>query len=258
MKLQRVAVILGLVSFAAMGQPDLETAPSSRSRSNRASMCPPHVWLGLRVAKPDETVTAHLPSLPQGFGFVIASVDAGGPAQAAGLVEYDIIWKMGDQMLVNEAQLAALLRLSKAGDAVVISGFRAGKPLEVKLTLGEVQAPQKPFSGDLVESAIMPGACSGPMRLINVADKTASFSTDDSRAVVRRNGEFFEVKISGVSDAVIFEGSISSADDLAQIPESWQRRVHVLCRTLDQALVGGGLVPRQPRPRVVIPIGEKP
>jgi S1-C subfamily serine protease len=107
----------------------------------------PQAWLGLRVAKPDEAITVHVPSIPPGVGFVVKSIDPGGPAQAAGLLELDLLWKFGDQMLVNEAQLATLLRLEKPGAEVVISGFRGGKPLEVKLKLGQTPVLNKPFSG---------------------------------------------------------------------------------------------------------------
>jgi hypothetical protein len=237
------------------------TPPESRvpqPQPNSISARAPHAWLGLRVAKPDETITAHVPSLPQGIGFVVKSIDEDGPAKAAGLLENDLLWKIGDQMLVNEAQLATLLRLSKPGEQIVITGFRGGKPLEVKLTLGETPALQKPFSGEMIESAILPGVCPGPMRLVNVADKTASFSADEGKAEVRRDGETYQVKIDDARDKVIFEGEIASDDELEKIPEEWRRRIHVLCRTLDQALDGGMIPQRQPRPRVVPPSTEKP
>ena len=73
---------------------------------------------------------------------MVRSIEKGGPAEAAGLKELDVLWKIGDQMLVNEGQLAALLRLSKPGDEIVLSGFRARQAdLEVKLKLGEAPEP---------------------------------------------------------------------------------------------------------------------
>lgn len=218
----------------------------------------PQAWLGLRVAKPDEAVTVHVPSIPPGVGFVVKSIDDGGPAQAAGLLELDLLWKFGDQMLVNEAQLATLLRLAKPGEEVVISGFRGGKPLSVTLKLGQAPALTKPFSGEMVESAVLPGSCGGPMRVVNVAEKSASFSNDEGRAVVRREGEVFKVRIDGLKGEVIFEGDLSKDEDLANAPESWRRKIQVLCRTLDQALDGGMVSQRQPRPRVIPPVPEKP
>lgn len=218
----------------------------------------PQAWLGLKVAKPDETITAHVPSLPPGIGFVVKSIDKDGPAQAAGINEFDLLWKLGDQMLVNEAQLAALLRLSKPGDTVILSAFRSGKPLEVKLVLGQSPLPERPFSAEMIDAAILPGACPGPMRMVNVAAKTASFSNDDGTALVRRDGANFHVKINAPSGESIFDETLAGSDAFGKIPEKWQRRIQILCRTLDQALEGGIVPQRQPRPRVVPPPAETP
>jgi hypothetical protein len=110
----------------------------------------------------------------------------------------------------------------------------------------------------MVESAVLPGTCEGPMRVVNVAEKSASFSNDEGRAVVRRDGEIFKVKIDGLKGAVIFEGDLSDDAGLDQVPESWRRKIHVLCRTLQQTLDGGIPSQRQPRPRVVPPSPQKP
>lgn len=227
-------------------------APRSES-ATKFSPRAPRAWLGLQVSKPDETVSAHVPSLPPGVGFLVKSIDENGPAEAAGIRELDLISRIGDQLLVNEAQLAALLRLSQPGEEIVISGFRGGKPLEVTLKLGEAPVLKRPFPGEMVESAILPGACDGPMRVINVAEKSASFSTDDGRAVVRREGEIYNLNIKGPADELIFDGEISDANSLESIPKDWHRKVRVLCRTLDYALDAGALPQRQPRPRVVPP-----
>ncbi len=256
MKPTFLLALLAAQTLGSAGEPAETRVPQPRPDSH--SVRAPQAWLGLRVAKPDETITAQVPSLPPGIGFVVKSIDEGGPAQAAGLTEFDLLWKFGDQMLVNEAQLATLLRLSKPGQEVVISGFRGGKPLEVKLKLGQSPGLQRPFSGEMVESAILPGACPGPMRMVNVADKTASFSNDDGRALVRRDGDAYHVKIEGPKEEVIFEGDITNSDSLDKVPEKWHRRIQVLCRTLDQALEGTMMSQRQPRPRVVPPPTEKP
>jgi hypothetical protein len=218
----------------------------------------PQAWLGLKVAKPDETITAHVPSLPPGIGFIVKSIDKDGPAQAAGLNEFDLLWKLDDQMLVNEAQLAALLRLRKPNDPVVIHGFRSGKPLVVKLVLGHSPLPERPFSGEMIDAAILPGACPSPMRMINVAAKTASFSNGDGTALVRRDGTTYHVKIDGPDGESLFEDELSGKDAHKAVPEKWQRRIQILCRTLDQALEGNIATQRQPRPRVVAPPAETP
>lgn len=256
MKPTYILALLAVQTVWSVGEPSEARVP--QPRLNPHSVRAPQAWLGLRVAKPDETITAHVPSLPPGIGFVVKSIDEGGPAQAAGLTEFDLLWKFGDQMLVNEAQLATLLRLAKPGEEVVISGFRGGKPLEVKLRLGQSPVLDRPFSGEMVESAILPGACPGPMRMVNVADKTASFSNDDGKALVRREGDGHHVKIVGPKEELIFEGDVTGSDTLDKVPEAWHRRIQVLCRTLDQALEGNMMPQRLPRPRVVPPPAEKP
>lgn len=219
----------------------------------------PRAWLGLQVSRPEESITVHLPGLPPGIGFMVRSITAGGPAEAAGLRELDVLWKLGDQMLVNEGQLAALLRLSKPGDEITLSGFRAGKPLEVKLTLGEAPDTKGPFPSELVDSAILPGGeCRGPMRVFNVADKIASFSTDEGSAQIQRIGDVYKVKIQGPKDEKIYEGTLPEDGNLDEIPDSWKRRVHALRRGLNHALEGRMGPTRQPRPRVVSPVESKP
>lgn len=245
---------IGLGALCLAEAPKVE--PRQVSPTPQASQAP-RAWLGLRLSKPDETVTAHIPSLPPGVGFIVKSIDASGPAEASGLREMDLIWKIGDQMLVNEAQLATLLRLSKPGDEIVLAGFRGGKPLEVTLKLGESPALARPFPGEMVEAAVLPGICHGPMRVVNVAEKSASFTTEDGTAVVRREGTVFKVKIQGAGDSRLFDGDVSTDADFAQIPEAWQTKVRVLCRTLEQALDGKMVPQRQPRPRVVPPAPRK-
>ncbi|MEO5914259.1 MAG: S1C family serine protease [Luteolibacter sp.] len=223
----------------------------------------PRAWLGLQVSKPDATTTAHVPSLPPGVGFVVKSVDEAGPAKAAGFQEFDLIWKFGDQMLINEAQLATLLRLAKPGEEVALSGFRAGKPLELKLKLGEAPSLVRPFGGEFAEAAVLPGVSGGPMRVVNVSEKIASFKedefTEDERtATVHREGDVYKIKIQGAKNLVIYEGELSKDGGLDKIPENWRRKIQVLCRTLDQAIDGNTETERQPRPRVVPPALPNP
>lgn len=217
----------------------------------------PRSWLGLDVAKPEESTYAHLPQLPQGMGFVVKTLYKGGPAEKAGMREYDLIWKIADQMLVNEAQLATLLRLWNPGETVKIAAFRAGQPLEISLKLGEAPLQVNRFPGDIIDSAVLPGA-SGPMRVVNVAEKSATLAAEDGHAAVTRDGENYKVEIIGNDDRVIFSGKLTKDDSLDKIPEMWRRKVQVLCRTLDQALAGGMTPQRQPRPRVVPPPVQKP
>jgi len=218
----------------------------------------PRAWLGLQVSKPDATLTAQLPSLPPGIGFVVRSIDADGPASEAGLREFDILWKIGDQMLVNEAQLAALLRLRQPGEEITLSGFRAGKPLDVTVKLGATPATSPPFPGELVDAVMLQGGCGGPMRVVNRAEQTATYSTEDGSAEVRRENSVYHVTILDSDGGAIYQGQLSSGSDIKDVPREWRRRVGALCRGLDHVLDGHLAAPRQPRPRVVPPASSNP
>ncbi len=202
----------------------------------------PRAWMGLKLARPDADDAAANPGLPAGMGFLVSSAEADGPAKAAGFREGDIVWKLSGQMLVNQSQLSALLRLAKPGEEVAISGFRAGKPLEINLKLGT--AP--PF--ERCESK----------RLVRVSGKTASFASGGESAVVRREGPSYRVTITATGGEPVFQGSLGPEGSMESVPENWRRRVRVLCRTLDKAMDGSLADGRQPRPRVVPAPPEQP
>ena len=76
------------------------------------------LWLGIEVSKPSPAVHAQLKGVPPGVGFVIDEVIVPSPAAEAGLRNYDFVWKMDEQLLINTAQFWTLLNLREAGDRV--------------------------------------------------------------------------------------------------------------------------------------------
>lgn len=217
----------------------------------------PQTWLGLKVEKPDESVSAQVAELPPGIGFLVKSLDQDGPAHKAGLKELDILWKFGDQLLVNESQLVALLRLAKPGEEIPLAVFRAGKPLEIKVALGKSPASEHaPLVSmgkavDVVQASL-------PTRVVNLSDKTASVVGEEGKAEVWNEDGNFKVRISNPQQEIIHEGTVTREGSGEGVPENWHGRVRVLCRTLDQSLSGNLIPQRTPRPRVVIPASYGP
>lgn len=211
----------------------------------------PRAWFGIQVDKPEGTIAAQLPDLPRGIGFVVRSVTAGGPAENAGIREHDLVWKLGDQLLVNEGQLAALLRLRKPGETEKVSLFRGGKAVEMTVVFGEAPKPQSFIMGS-AERTIFP-AESGPMRVVNLAQKLASYSNEEGKAEVRKDDSGFRIIITKNDGSRVFEGGLNTQDDFSKLPDRWVRRAFALRRGLQQALASPVAPPRQPRPRIAAP-----
>ncbi len=232
-----------------------QTASSTIEAPATASVkIPPLPWLGVKVMHPDSATRAQLPSLPNGIGFLVSSLDEGGPALTAGIQPMDVIWKLDDQLLANEAQLNVLLRLKKSGQKVTLSLFRQGQPMIVPIILSSVPPNLRVLSPPLMDTAVLPGTPGMPMRIVNVAERSARLETSDGKAELRENGDCYMVKITNAKNAVIFEGSLGSHGDLTDIPDTWKIRIGALRRALENALNGRAMdMVRQPRPRVVLP-----
>src|SRR5262249_53252442 len=68
-------------------------------------------------------------------------VDAGGPAEQAGIQQHDILEKLEDQLLVNPQQLNVLVRSYKSGQTVNLTLLRQGEHKTVPVTLAEKEMP---------------------------------------------------------------------------------------------------------------------
>jgi serine protease Do len=88
------------------------------------------------------TIQEITPSLAQQFGLAvdhgvgIRSVEPGGPAAAAGLVEGDIIVRLGDTEIRTSGDLFRALAEHRAGDVVEVEYYHAGTPQTTEVTLG--------------------------------------------------------------------------------------------------------------------------
>lgn len=243
--------------MAAMALPALAQAPAilpsaAATISGNVSIAdkaPLVTWLGLQVAKPDDGVRAQLPDLPQGIGFVVRSLDAKGPAAAAGIQAYDVIWKMDGQLLVNEGQFATLLRLKSPGDSVVFETFRGGKALVQPVVLAGVSVQLLQVAGPFAGTLEVSGE-SGPMRIIHPGSRTASLNLSDGIATLRRGEDGDQLEIVTRDGKEVFRGVLPAGEELPAVPEAWRKRVVLLRKGLEQALNGGLAPVRAPRQRV--------
>ncbi len=212
-------------------------------------------WLGLGVSKPDDMTTTQLPALPPGIGFVVTHLDEGGPAEKAGVRKHDLLWKMGEQMLVNEGQLATLLRLAEPGEEVTVSIFREGKSLDLKVKLGEGKVSDEAQIRRMLADSVM-RSDDGALRVVDLEGKKAVVSNEMGSAEVSRVSEGDSVRIFDPEGELIYEGTLQGRPELSSVPEGWKRQVCAMRRGLDHALSAKAAPLRQPRPRIVPPVKE--
>lgn len=208
-------------------------------------------WLGLRVAKVVPELRTQVPELPMGVGFVVETIEAGGPAAAAGLRKHDVIWKMDGQLLVNEAQFGVLLALRRPGEVVEMELFRAAKAERVKLTLGRAP-PGFVMSVEQVgeQVVISPADRTMPVRIVDVPSRTATIENVDGRAVLARTDRGYELLITGPKGQMVWEGTVPRAGEPADVPVAWRERTVSMREALERASPCNR---RSPRLRVVPP-----
>ena len=245
-------ILIALSGLAAAEEPRPETAAEGPPRISRLRVLPTAPWLGLKVGRMDEAVRAQVPNLPPGFGFVVASVDPGGPAEKAGVKAYDILWKLDDQWITNEAQLFALLQLRKEGEDVKLAVYRSGKEMILPVILAKM--PEEMVHGK-APSALPEGIRDDtPTKVKNLAEHTAMIDLPDGKAVLSMANGVPEVKISSSSGTVIYLGPVSDAQGVSMVPDPWKPRVGALERALAHAMKENPVV-RSPRSRV-LPLAE--
>jgi len=79
--------------------------------------------------------------LQRGFGLVVDTVEETSGAGEAGILQFDILQKLNDQLLINTQQLSVLVRSMKPGEKVAVTILRGGQPMNVDVTLKEKELP---------------------------------------------------------------------------------------------------------------------
>ncbi len=75
--------------------------------------------------------------MKQARGALVTMIEAGGPADRAGMKVGDVILAVGDREVAQSAELPAIIGESAPGTIVAIRIWREGKPTELRVTVGE-------------------------------------------------------------------------------------------------------------------------
>ncbi len=102
-------------------------------------------FLGVETAPVSATLVAQL-NLPANVGLVVLHV-VPSSAAATALKEHDILLKLDDQILIDQHQLAVLVRNHKDGDEVTLTYVRGGQQSTAKVKLSKHDVPKLSSAG---------------------------------------------------------------------------------------------------------------
>jgi hypothetical protein len=245
-----------LASAVAAGAAEPPPAgPSMPPLQQEAATAPPaeqpkQPWIGCFLLRPDPAVAAQIPELPPGVGLLVHSVSPDSPASDAKLQANDIIWKFRDQWLINQAQLAVLLRNATVGQEVRLAVFRSGKSIELPVTLAA--APESCRDGFFFDHG---GMSSAPPIIVDKShgSRTASAKTSQGHATMTRQDDSYQVTIKDPEGKVLFTQDLPETGRWSDLPQGWHRTLYALRRSLDNTEESALAPVRPPRQRVIQP-----
>lgn len=100
-----------------------------------------HARLGVAIQEVNQTLADSF-KLDKPEGALVSNVDAGGPADKAGLKTGDVIRKINGQTIVASGDLPALIGLATPGEKITLEVWRDGKREEINAKLGDANDPK--------------------------------------------------------------------------------------------------------------------
>lgn len=138
--LRKVAVLgiaaLMMATTAQAGEKDSTRHKEPADNGTRVT------WLGVTAESMHPALVSHLHELlGKGRGVLVGEVAVASPAEKAGLKKYDILLSLHDgeheHQLYSPEQLAKVVHHNRPGQEISLDLIRAGKPISVRMTLGE-------------------------------------------------------------------------------------------------------------------------
>lgn len=144
MRPQRLLLAIAITGCVASGVAAQDrpapAAPGGPSGPDPVRVPIPHrqkgAFLGVATSAPTTVLREQLKLAP-GMGLVVDVVEKDSPAEQAGIRQYDVLTKVGDQLLVNAEQLAVLVRTHKPGEEIDLTVVRGGAATVLKARLVE-------------------------------------------------------------------------------------------------------------------------
>lgn len=209
-------------------------------------------YLGLHTTRMEKATAAQLKGVPQGVGLLVKGVVSHSPASQAGLQPLDVLWKYDDQLVVNEGQLHALIKLTGIGNQGALTVSRGGENLVLPVLIG----PRPDNRTELAAAAsevLMPPLPGAIVRQLDLGKRSGFISEGGVTVSLARNLNGFEYSVTEGSE-VVREGVLQGQNDEswpATIDEKTRRKLEVLFQSLENAEKREASAQRLPRVRRV-------
>ncbi|HLJ67934.1 MAG TPA: trypsin-like peptidase domain-containing protein [Chloroflexota bacterium] len=131
---QSTDIFGGSQSVVAVGLGFAIPSNTVKTVAARLMLNKPPAYLGVQY-EPVDSQTATFYNLP--VGAYIMKVEAGSPAQRAGLQVRDIVTKVDNQSLAGSITISDIVAQHAPGDRVTLTVWRNGRTLTLKVTLGQ-------------------------------------------------------------------------------------------------------------------------
>jgi hypothetical protein len=206
-------------------------------------------WLGVSTSKVPPALRHHAKLKNKYVGLVVERVEPNSPADEAGLQQFDIIEKVGDQWIVNTEQFSVVLRMNEPGKEVELAIIREGQPQTLKAKLAEKELPvlgaAQEWEGLLAPGAPVaglwaPGVQGGvvirdgnlePMlieKLRDAENRTTTIKDDEHTLKITTKKGKRNLVASDANGVVIYDGPINTDEEIGNVPEEIREKVQNL------------------------------
>ncbi len=183
--------------------------PSNPSPDTNPSNGAVEPYLGVRIEPMHRALVSHLLHLlGEGPGILVTEVANGSPAEKAGLKQDDILVRYDGERIYRPEQLIRSVHGDKPGREITLDIIHAGKPAEIKVTLGE----QHVASDGRVRRTFRPAISSREEQDPSTDQQEAEWLSFDAMTLTRDNKGNFKAQIKyrddqGTIETRNFEGS---------------------------------------------------
>ena len=162
--------------------------------------------IGVGIAEVTKDVAEPL-GLPRAAGALVRNVEAGGPAERAGIEAGDIILRYDGRTIERSTDLPRLVGNTKPGTKVPVTVWRKGAQRELTVTVAEMQAEQTARGGPNGNRP-MPAPGAGPTQA-NILGLAVADIPEERKAQLRiRNGVLVEAADGAAARAGLRPGDI--------------------------------------------------